>query len=346
MKKRLTILLPALLLVIALACGCAGASKNASYDTAASYAYETAAEPPAEAPMAMEEAAVYDAAGVTTAGRGNTVEADIPSDRKIIETAYLSVQTLEFDKFLENLNAAVAEYGGYVESSDVGGRSYYNEKQLRYANIVLRIPNDKLTAFRQLVSDIGNVTNTSSYTEDVTLSYVDTESRLAAYRVEQETLMSLLEKAESIEDILAIQMQLTQVRAEIESYESIIRTYDNRINYSTVTVNLSEVERETAVETETAGQEIARRFRESLEDVGNGFRDFGVWFVGNLPVILVWVIILGGIAVVIVLICRGGKKRRAKRAEKRAKRAAKRAEEAAKKVAKESAPAEGTEKKE
>lgn len=321
MKQKTWITLLAALLALALLTGCASAAKSE-----ASYAYDTAdyAAAEAEAPMAMEDVA-YDTGEIATANRDagmTSTQADAAAGRKIIETAHLSVQTLEFDTFLENLNTAVAKYGGYVESSDVGGRSYYNQKQLRYAYIVLRIPNQNLAVFKQLVSDIGNVTGSNTNTEDVTLSYVDTESRLAAYRTEQETLLTLLEKAESMEDILAIQSQLTQVRAEIESYESILRTYDNRINYSTVSIDLSEVERETAVVEETPGEEISRRFRESLEDVGEGFTDFGIWFIGNLPEIIVWVVILGGAAVLIVLICRGGKKRRARRAEKRAAKAA------------------------
>ncbi len=328
MKKKLWITLTAALLLAAFVCGCAAQApkSSASYDRA----YDTAMsaeEAGYEMPVAEPE--MYDGEGIATSNQSSQLtgeQAEALSGRKIIETAYLHVQTLEFDTFLGNLNRAVAEYGGYIETSDIGGRNYYNEKQLRYAYIVLRIPNEKLKAFKALVSDIGNVTSTSTNTEDVTLSYVDTESRLAAYRTEQQTLLSLLEKAEKMEDVLAIQSQLTQVRAEIESYESILRTFDNRINYSTVTIDLNEVERETAVVEETPGEEIARKFRESLEDVGEGFVDFGVWFIGNLPEIIVWIVILGGVTVVIVLICRGGKKRRERRAAKRAQRLAKRAE--------------------
>ena len=75
-----------------------------------------------------------------------------------------------------------------------------------------------------------------------------------------------------------LQDRLTDVRYEMESYESRLRSYDSLIDFSTVTLNISEVERETRTEDETFGQEISRRFRESLEDVGDSARSFAIWF--------------------------------------------------------------------
>jgi hypothetical protein len=78
------------------------------------------------------------------------------------------------------------------------------------------------------------------------------------------------------------------------------------------------VARETAVERETAGEEIARRFRENWEDVKEGATRFGIDFVSDLPVILVWVVFLGIIVLVAVLLVKGGPKRKAKREKRKA----------------------------
>ena len=93
---------------------------------------------------------------------------------------------------------------------------------------------------------------------------------------------------------------------------------DDQIAYSSVYLNIQEVARETAVEKETAGQEIARRFRENWEDVKDGATRFGINFVSDLPVILVWVVFLGIVAVVIVIIVKGAPKRKAKRERRKA----------------------------
>jgi hypothetical protein len=168
------------------------------------------------------------------------------------------------------------------------------------------------------MSDLGNVTYKNLYTRDVTLTYVDLESHVKALRTEQETLMDLLAQAKRVDDIITIQSRLSDVLYEIESYESTLRTFDDQIAYSSVNLSIQEVARETAVEKETASEEIARRFRENWEDVKEGATRFGIDFVSDLPVILVWVVFLGIIVLVVVLLVKGGPKRKAKREKRKA----------------------------
>lgn len=112
--------------------------------------------------------------------------------------------------------------------------------------------------------------------------------------------MGILERAEKLEDIITIQNQLTNIRYELESYESQLRVYDNRINYSTLYLDINEVERETSVATELSyGEEIRQGLSDTLYDLGQGFRDFSIWFIVNLPVLLIWAVI---IAVIIVIV--------------------------------------------
>ena len=233
--------------------------------------------------------------------------------RKIIKNGDLSIQTREFDQFLEDLNRSILSAGGYVESSSINGNSY-NKNRMRSADITARIPAENLDAFCDQVSDLGNVTYKNLYTRDVTLTYVDLESHVKALRTEQQTLMELLERAQSVEDIITIQSRLSDVLYEIESYESTLRTFDDQIAYSSVHLSIQEVQRETTVEKETAGQEIARRFKENWEDVKEGAARFGIDFVSGLPVILVWVVFLG----IVVLIVKRSPRRKAKRERKKA----------------------------
>lgn len=309
MKRSMQFLALALTLCL-LVGGCSAKSNNATMPQAAPKpaSYASDEMEPMEEPNVTEGS--FDAGATTGALEGAL------ASRKIIRDASLSIQTLEFDVFLEALSRSIAEAGGYVSSSYTSGNSYYRQ-YLRSAQIEARIPADALDAFLTGVSGLGNVTDRSISVRDVTTSYVDTEAHLQALRTEQEALLKILENAETVEDLITVQNRLSEVRYEIESYESTIRSYDDLIAMSTVTMHISEVERETAVEQETFWQEVSRRFSESLEDVGQGFQSFGAWFLGNLPAIIVWVIILGGIAVVVVAVVRRSSKRRAQRAEQR-----------------------------
>ncbi len=329
MKRNRAILAVLLACCMALTLvGCSRSVKSAgrAYEympEPAEMAYDTAEyEMEAPAALADEGFRANKAAGKvsTAATMDNGQDSNLTgavAGRKIIKNGDLSIQTREFDTFLENLNRSILGVGGYVEASSINGNSY-NRNRMRSADVTARIPADQLDDFCDQVSDLGNVTYKNLYTRDVTLTYVDLESHLKALRTEQETLMELLRKAEKMEDIITIRARMTDVRYEIESYESTLRTYDDQIAYSSVHLSIQEVQREVAVEKESAGQEIARRFRENWEDVKEGAARLGIDFVSNLPTILVWVAFLGVVALVAALLIKGGPKRREKRERRKA----------------------------
>ena len=281
--------------------GCSGGSKNEYYEA-----------PSMEAPVDR-----IDREGSFNGGSTNVdpnVIPELPANRKVIRDAELSVETLEFDAFISSINAKMAELGGYVQSNNVSGKAYNYGSGLRSANMVIRIPAEKLDSFLSAVDGLGNVISRSENVDDVTDTYVDTEARIESLRTEYQTLLDLLAKAETLEDIITLQDRLSDVRYEMESYEARLRSYDSLIAYSTVTIRISEVERVTAAEPETFGEEVSRRFSESLEDVGDGFKSFASWFIGNLPTIVVLLVLFVGLPLLIVLICvKSARKRKAKR---------------------------------
>ena len=145
----------------------------------------------------------YEIGDIYDNGTGSTSESlsDVTSDmenpqgqdteRKIIENIELTVETKEFDAFMKNINEQVANLGGYVERSNVHGREMDSLDE-RSANMVIRIPADNTPKFSEYVSENGVVVSRAVNTEDVTLQYVDTESRLSALRAEKEALEKLL----------------------------------------------------------------------------------------------------------------------------------------------------------
>lgn len=264
-----------------------------------------------------DEAVAYKPGAIgSQSGENDNSIADILAGRKIIRNAELKVQTLEFDAFLEGVSTKLNELGGYVESRTVNERDNYwksSYQQLRSANMVLRIPAEKLDGFLNAVDGMGNVVSRNENVADVTESYTDTEAKLASLRTEYDTLLGLLEKAQDLQQILTLQERLTSVRYEMESLEGRLNNYDSEIAFSKVTMNVSEVERETPVEKESFGQEVSRRFKESAQDVGEGLRRFAAWLIGDFPLIAVWLLILVGIPLLIIIIVLRSIKRRKKR---------------------------------
>ncbi len=190
---------------------------------------------------------------------------------------------------------------------------------MRYGSIVARIPKARLNEFLNTVDDTSNVISRNETTENVTLKYVDVESHKKALEIEQERLLALLEKVETLEDIITLEGRLSTVRYELESYEAQLRTYDNLVEYSTVTMNIQEVERMTTVAEKklSVWERIRTGFGDTMFNIGEGLQNFFVWFIVNLPYLLIWAVI---IAVIVIISRRYIKKSKTKSIEYEPKR--------------------------
>lgn len=308
MKNRIRLL--AALLAATMLIGCGGSSMNA-YDAAApemSFKEESAVEE-----YFYDAADDVAEAGSTTSGIDSHGEISNTAqvNRKLIRTFDIQIQTKEFDDVIAGIQKKVQELGGYIEQSSIdSGSSYYGNQYNRYSYMTVRIPSDKLDGFVQNVKDTANVTNISEATDDITLKYVDVESRKVALETERDRLLELLEKAETVEDIITIEGRLSEVRYQLESYASTLRTYDNQVDYSTVHINISEVDRETKVEPKTFWEEVTEEFGDSIYDMGRGIRNFAIWFLGSSPYILLWGAIIAAAVFVLRFL---GKKRKLKK---------------------------------
>lgn len=208
-------------------------------------------------------------------------------DRKLIKTVSMNVETEEFDSLIVNLQARISGLGGYVENSNTNNSGYYVNNG-RYANYVIRVPADKLEELIGNVAEIANVTWKEEGIEDITLRYIDVESHKIALQTEQDRLLVLMEKAESVEDLIAIESRMSEVRYQIQSYESTLRMYDNQIDYSTLHLSISEVKKLTPQEELSVWEKIQDGFMENLDHVITGTRDFFIGVVVAIPYLVVW----------------------------------------------------------
>lgn len=297
-----------------LSAGCGKGGKNYSTsagdsksDSSSAYGSEGGLEGSGEI---MEE--VSDDA-LKTEGEMDASDAVRVSDsqnEKLIYTYRYSVETKVFDTFVQTMMEQVQKLGGYVEHSETNGSA--GESSGRKASMTLRIPAEQMNQLLSLVKEESNVVYDSVSSENVTLRYVDMESHVRALRTEQKTLLRLIEKAEKIEDVIALQSQLTQVRYEIESYESQLRTMDNLVSYSTLYLDITEVRRTTTVTDQKTSftDEITGRFSDNLYAVGQWLRNFTIGLIGSLPVLVPLALVL---TLAVYLLRKWGKHQRSQR---------------------------------
>ncbi len=303
MKKAAKILSVVIVLIfISLTLFGCGASKSndntnevsASYSTDSDYGYSiVSAESAAES-------------NFTTSDAKSNVS--ISGDRKLVKNANLTVQTKTFDDFISKVEAKTTELKGYVENSSIDENDYYNNENMsRYATLTLRIPAESLDEFMNSVSSIAKIINKSVSVNDITTSYIDTESHIKALETEQKALLEILEKSSTVENTIKVHERLSEVNASLDSYKSTIKSYDNMVSYSTVELYVNEVERITEVENEGFFLEVKSKLSDNLYFLGKTMRSFGIWFLSSLPMIAIVVII---ITILIILIKKVYKKRK------------------------------------
>lgn len=280
MKRRLfCILMAALLLLSLAACGASAPSEEMSMDQNL------------ESPASREE-------GLTTDSSSGTGELD--DSRKLVVTVNLDAETEDMDALLTWLGDRIALLKGYVESQNIQNGSIRSGYRYRYADMTIRIPAGKVDGFLKEVEGQTNIVSNSLSREDVTLNYVDTESRLTALRVEEERLLDMMEKTGTMADLLKIESRLTEVRYEIEKVTSRLRKYDDLVDYATIYLSITEVQEYTPVEVEepTVWERIGTGFMKSIKGLWNFFVELFVFIIVASP----YLVVIGGIVVLVLFI--------------------------------------------
>lgn len=339
-KTRILALVMTILLLAGVFAGCAAKTESAAaYDTA-NYAKAESAPAAAEMPMAepmeayAEEAkaeAEYDS--VTTAGYngedGEMQQSDASLAEltaKIIYSANLSLQTTEFDKAIATLENMVSSLGGFIENSNISGdvRRWDDGSTTivnRWAYYTVRVPAKNFEPFLSQTNGLGNVLSTYRYAENVTSQYTDYEARLSSLRTQEGRLLEMLEKAEDVDSLIALESRLADVRYETESIERNLRNLDMQISYSTISIDMQEVEvyTPTVPVQRTFGEKLSDAFTNGWQSFARGFQWFLIDLVEALPDLLLTAAILAAIFFIVRGIVRKRSARKAKKAaEKRA----------------------------
>ncbi len=293
MKKKLFVFTLVLALLLT---ACGGSSNYQKTEAAMDYAVEA---PMAAAPMEMDEAG--SGALNSAASSGSTA---LPQGRKWVITVHMSAETDDLDAMTAALDDKITSLNGYVEDQNVYNGSNRSSRRYRYADLTIRIPAQDVDKFTQEVAGIANVVSKETNREDITLSYVATESRLTALQTEEARLLELLAKAETMADLLEIEARLTDVRYELENHGSRLRLYDNQVDYATIYLHIEEVQEYTPVEEPTLWERIRDGFRGSIKGLVESLQDLLVFLITASPFLVVY----GGIFLILFWLTQGLRK--------------------------------------
>lgn len=289
-KKMLGLLFLAMMLVLS-ACSASdemSESKN-SYDEDMSDGESSNEIATEEAENVMSDSSQTgdsdDSAEVSTEG------AVVETTRMIIHQASLSVNVKELDKAQANIEQKVAHYGGYIVESNV----YKEDEQTSSGKMVVRIPEKHFEKFlADAEGQVAKVLERNVTGQDVTEQYVDLQSRVKSKRAVEERLLAFMSKAQKTEDLLKISADLAKVQEEIEVMVGKMKYLENQTSFSTVELLMYE-NKVVVPEIESKELNTWEKTKKQLATSTNSLLATGsaliIFFIGNLPVLLILTLI-------------------------------------------------------
>src|SRR5574341_2497750 len=325
-RKRYSVWIAGATLLVLLAglTGCAGPRLRG----ASGGMGDTGAVPPAEPQLEFAEEEAASAPGLgggeafapssdaDVATSGTVAQGQI--ERLIIRTGNISLQaddTLAAEVAIEQMVAGMAADGAFVVSREhYGGEA----DQQPYVNITIRVPVARFDEAMDRIEGLASEGTTPSRTEtgqDVTAEYVDLEARLQSLEAARDRLLEIMRNAQTTEELLLAEQQLTQREAEIESIKGQMKYLGESARLSSVSIQLQPYFAAQPVDTRWRPGETVRRAIDELVDGARGFADFLIFFsIAILPWLVLFGLAVYGIVRFVLWRIRVGREKRAQRA--------------------------------
>lgn len=219
-------------------------------------------------------------------GMTETQQSD-SEDRSLIKTGRISVSVDEIDETLREVNLIKSRYGATTMNL-----SDYGKGLNRRVSITIRVEQSQFDFLYQSLKGMdGEFDSSSISVSDVTERVLDLEARLKNYRSVEDQYLTILEKAETVEDTLAVYQELNKVRLEIERIETQLKNLETQTEYSYIYLTVSQ---------SSAGAEVADDqwrpegiFREALRSL--------VSFLQSVGSVLIWILVFSPIIALVVL---------------------------------------------
>ena len=154
--------------------------------------------------------------------------------RSIIYTGWMSLETDDIDLTINKIKQVISSSDGYVDNISVD-----KSEKFEYGYITVRVPQDQFSNVVQSIENLGELKNKNINNNDVTDQLFDLKIRIENAKATEARFLQILDKAVNISDILQIEQELNRIRTDIEILEGHINNLNNRVAYSSLTINVS-----------------------------------------------------------------------------------------------------------
>jgi len=212
------------------------------------------------------------------------------SDRKISKNAQLEIKVKSLDDSMNFITNKTNSYKGYiVSSSSYAPNTDYETKT---ANISLRVPSDSLDQFLKEIKTYAKETiHESIFTQDITEEYIDVKAKITSMESSEQRLTKLLDKTESVKEIVEVEKELSRLRADIDSLKGRFKFIENSVVTSLVRIYIEEIPNPVSI------SDPSWNTRDIALDAIKALSSFGQFIISVIVFIFVftpvWILIAG-----------------------------------------------------
>ena len=212
------------------------------------------------------------------------------SDRKISKNAQLEIKVKSLDDSMNFITNKTNSYKGYiVSSSSYAPNTDYETKT---ANISLRVPSDSLDQFLKEIKTYAKETiHESIFTQDITEEYIDVKAKITNMESSEQRLTKLLDKTESVKEIVEVEKELSRLRGEIDSLKGRFKFIENSVVTSLVHIYMEEIPNPVSI------SDPSWNTRDIALDAIKALSSFGQFIISVIVFIFVftpvWILIAG-----------------------------------------------------
>jgi uncharacterized protein DUF4349 len=248
MTQHLRLLLVALALALPLGCGLGSPGSSSSSGSADRRPSQAARPAPAtpgqtasgQAQSGQAQAAPGGRSGSAPASSPGVNPAQLPQGTRVQRSGQLTLQVTHgrLDQTIDRVLSLVGAEGGFV--AGVGPQPADADPGARTGQITFQVPTERFDEALVALRGLGQVRRFAVSGTDVSSQYVDLRSRLASAEAQRDAYLALLNRAQSIQDIVTLQNQLAPIVAQIDQLEGQIDSLNRTTTYGTITATIDE----------------------------------------------------------------------------------------------------------
>lgn len=213
---------------------------------------------------------------------------------QLIKKAAISLTVNSVDQTIDAVSQIINQQQG--DLIGLKQQQPKNDNPRYTATIQLRIPENRLEPTLEQLAKLGTVESRNITAEDVGDRLVDFQARLTNLQKTEANLQKIMDRAGSVRDVLSVSQELSNVRQTIEQIDAQLKSLQNQVAYSTITLNL-----EAAVSSTSPQPALGLQVKEtwnnsthSLSAFSVGLLKLGIWLIVYSPYLLIFAALVYG----------------------------------------------------